>query len=40
MGFTLALPPTTLIIAYWQRYVTKESIEEVPETPQEPAKKH
>lgn len=40
IGVIIALPLTTLIIAYWQRYVTKESIEEVPETPQEPAKKH
>ena len=40
IGVIIALPLTTLIIAYWQRYVTKESIEEVPETPQGPAKKH
>ena len=40
IGVIIALPLTTLIIAYWQRYVTKESIEEVPETPQETAKKH
>ncbi len=35
IGVILALPLTTLIIAYWQRYVTKEKVEDKPETPQE-----
>ncbi len=35
IGVILALPLTTLIIAYWQRYVTKEKVGDKPETPQE-----
>lgn len=35
IGVILALPLTTLIIAYWQRYVTKEKVEDKPEPLQE-----
>ena len=29
IGLIIALPLTTLIIAYWQRYVTKEHLDDV-----------
>lgn len=32
IGLIIALPLTTLIIAYWQRYVTKEQASTLPET--------
>ena len=32
VGLIIALPLTTLIIAYWQRYVTKEQVNSVSET--------
>lgn len=32
IGLIIALPLTTLIIAYWQRYVTKEQASTMPET--------
>lgn len=35
IGVILALPLTTLIIAYWQRYVTKEKVEDKPDPLQE-----
>ena len=30
LGLIIALPLTTLIIAYWQRYVTKEHEDRIP----------
>ena len=30
LGLIIALPLTTLIIAYWQRYVTKEHEDHIP----------
>ena len=38
IGVIIALPLTTLIIAYWQRYVTKEKVDVEPETTETPAK--
>ena len=38
IGVIIALPLTTLIIAYWQRYVTKEKVDVEPETTEKPAK--
>ena len=38
IGLIIALPLTTLIIAYWQRYVTKEEVDDEPEKPQSTAK--
>ena len=38
IGLIIALPLTTLIIAYWQRYVTKEEVDDEPEKPQPTAK--
>ena len=38
IGVIIALPLTTLIIAYWQRYVTKEKVDVEPETAETPAK--
>ena len=38
IGVIIALPLTTLIIAYWQRYVTKEKVDVEPESTEKPAK--
>ena len=38
IGLIIALPLTTLIIAYWQRYVTKEKVDDEPQKPQSTAK--
>ena len=38
IGLIIALPLTTLIMAYWQRYVTKEEVDDEPEKPQPTAK--
>ena len=38
IGLIIALPLTTLIIAYWQRYVTKEKVDDEPKSPNQQQK--